>query len=194
MDSMTEFKKKIDGALDAFKIQINNLTPKEITNQMINDLEKKFENTFKLYDDRLQDTRVENANYSVGIQKKSEEMSKQMNTLTVSQKYINKKLSKLKNLENFDLITNEIIETSEKVNKIFNILKDLASFHPEVKRKYPHELENNDSKTIISGIKQYIKGNINADELSNMKKFAFKRSETKNFEVKPKNLKEFNIQ
>ena len=79
MDSMTEFKKKIDGALEAFKIQINNLTPKELTAQMLSELEEKFESTFRLYDDRLQDTRVENANYSVGIQKKSEEMSKQMN-------------------------------------------------------------------------------------------------------------------
>ena len=78
MDSMSAFKKKIDGALDTFKIQINNLTPKEITNQMIHEVEEKFESTLKLYDDRLQDTRVENANYSVGIQKKSEEMIKQM--------------------------------------------------------------------------------------------------------------------
>ena len=132
MDSMTEFKKKIDGALEAFKIQINNLTPKELTAQMLSELEEKFESTLRLYDDRLQDTRVENANYSVGIQKKSEEMSKQMNTLMVTQKYINKKLSKLKNLENFDI--NEVTETSEKVNKIFDILRDLAFYHPEVKK------------------------------------------------------------
>ena len=188
MDSMSAFKKKIDGVLEAFKIQINNLTPKEITNQMIHEVEEKFESTLKLYDDRLQDTRVENANYSVGIQKKSEEMSKQMNTLMVTQKYINKKLSKLKNLENFDLITNEITETSTKVNKIFDILKDLASFHPEVKKNYPHELEANSPKKIISGVKQYIKGNINANELSTMKKFAFKKSETKNFDITSKNL------
>ena len=188
MDSMAAFKKKIDGVIDTFKIQINNLTPKEITIQMIKELEEKFESTFKLYDDRLQDARVENANYTVGVQKKFEDMIKQMNTLTVTQKYINKKLSKLKNLENFDLITNEIAETSVRVNKIFDILRDLTSYHPEVKRNYLHELETNNSKKIISGIKQYIKGNINANELSTMKKFGFKRSETKNFEGKSKNL------
>ena len=39
MDSFTSFKKKIDGALEAFKIQMNNFTPKEITNQLLNDLQ-----------------------------------------------------------------------------------------------------------------------------------------------------------
>jgi hypothetical protein len=69
LDSMSAFKKKIDGVLDTFKIQINNLTPKEVTNQMLNDLEQPMNSTFKLYDEKLQDSRAENTNYSIGLQK-----------------------------------------------------------------------------------------------------------------------------
>ena len=46
---------------------------------MINELEEKFYSAFKIYDDRLQDTRVENANYTINIQKKVEEMNEQIN-------------------------------------------------------------------------------------------------------------------
>ena len=134
MDSMTSFKKKIDGIIEAFKIQIHNLTPKEVTYQIVNDLEKKMNNVFKIYDDRLQDTRVENANYSVGIQKKAEEMDKHINSLMAAQKYINKKLEKVEDIENFNSLIEELSGINPKINKIFNILRDLASYHPEVKK------------------------------------------------------------
>ena len=41
LDSFSTFKKKIDGTIDTFKLLINNLTPKELTEQMVTDLEKK---------------------------------------------------------------------------------------------------------------------------------------------------------
>ena len=176
MDSMTSFKKKIDGIIEAFKIQIHNLTPKEVTYQIVNDLEKKMNNVFKIYDDRLQDTRVENANYSVGIQKKAEEMDKHINSLMAAQKYINKKLEKVEDIENLNVVIEELSGINPKINKIFNILRDLASYHPEVKKNYYNDFEK---KEIISGVKQYIKGKINADELNSMKKFGFKRAKTK---------------
>ena len=175
---LTPFKKKIDGAIEAFKIQINNLTPKEITNQMVNDLEEKMQSNFKLYDDRLQDTRVENSHYSMGIQKRSEEIEKQIQNVMNSQKYINKKIEKLQNMENYNILNNEILVINQKINKIFDILKELSSYHPEIKRNYP-ELDKKPGKKIISGVKQYIKGNLNADELTSMKKFAFEKSKTK---------------
>ena len=39
---------------------------------MVNDLEERMNSNFKLYNDKLQDTRVENSNYSLEIQKKIE--------------------------------------------------------------------------------------------------------------------------
>ena len=40
LDSFSTFKKKIDGTIDTFKLLINNLTPKELTEQMVTDLKK----------------------------------------------------------------------------------------------------------------------------------------------------------
>ena len=177
MDSMTAFKKKIDGALDAFKIQISNLTPKELTTQMISELEEKFESTLRLYDDRLQDTRVENANYSVGIQKKSEEMLKQMSTLLNEQNSINKKIEKIQKFEGYNILSTEISEINIKINKIFDILRDLASYHPEVKRDYASIFIQKPQKKIISRVKEYIKGNINAEELATMRPYVLEKKE-----------------
>ena len=171
MDSMTAFKKKIDGVIDAFKMQINNLTPKEITDLKIHEVEKKFESTFRLYDDKLQDTRVENANYSVGIQKKSEEMIKQMKILMKEQNSINKKIEKIQRFEGYNRLSKEISEINKNINKIIDILKDLASFHPEVKGKYPQIFFQKPQKKIVSKVKEYIKGNINAEEAAAIKHY-----------------------
>ena len=189
LDSMSAFKKKIDGILDTFKIQINNLTPKEVTNQMLNDLEQRMNSTFKLYDDKLQDSRAENANYSIGLQKNVEEMNNQIANLIMTQNYIDKKLEKLQNPEIFNIISNEIMELSVKINKIYDILRDLAAFHPEVKKNYYNELDKKPTKKIFSGVKEYIKGNINADELASMKKFSYERSNTKVFDKSSPNPK-----
>ena len=182
MDSMSAFKKKIDGVLEAFKIQINNLTPKEVTNQLLSDLEQKMNSIFKLYDERLQDSRAQNANYSIGLQKNMEEMNKQISNFIMTQNFIIKKLEKLQNPEIFNIINNEINEINVKIYKIFDILRDLAAFHPEVKKNYHNDLDKKSTKKIFSGVKEYIKGNINADELMSMKKFSYERSKTKVFD------------
>lgn len=182
LDSIEPFKKKVDGMLEAFKIQINNLTPKEITEQMINDLESKMNSNFKLYNDKLQETRVENSHYSLNIQKKAEEMDKQISNLMLAQNYINKKLEKIQNLENYNFLGNEIVSANVKINKIFDILRELVAFHPDVKKNYLREFEKKPTKQIISGVKQYIKGNLNANELSSMKKFSYEKSKTKFFD------------
>ena len=184
MDSMTSFKKKIDGVLEAFKIQMNNLTPKEITNQLINNLGQKMDSTFKIYDEKLQNIRVENANHSYHVQKITEEMKEQINNIIIMQDYINKRLEKILKFEFLNILSNEIIEVNEKINKAFNILKDLSSFHPEVKNNYREEFDQKSSKKIISRVKEYIKGFINADDLS-----SFQKSKTKILDISLSNKK-----
>ena len=95
---------------------------------------------------------------------------------------MSKKLEKIQNLENYNTLSNEVLEINAKINKIFDILRDLTSFHPEVKKNYLNELERKPTKKIISGVKEYIKGNINANDLTSMKKFAFEKSKTKIFD------------
>ena len=179
---LTPYKKKIEESLEAFKIQINNLTPKEITNQMVNDLELKITGNLKIFDDRLQQTRIENSHYSFGIKKLTEEMNKQIENLKNMQRYINKKLEKMNNMDNYNILSHELLGINNKINKILDILRELVSYHPDVKRNF-QEMEKKPTKKIISGVKQYIKGNLNAEELTSMKKFAFDEAESKIFDI-----------
>jgi len=138
-----------------------------------------FNNALKIYDDRLQDTRVENSYYSKGIEKKAEELDKQIENLKHAHNIIKQKIEQIQNLENFNSLNNELFSTNQKINKIFDILRDLVTYHPDVKKNYLTEFEKKPSKKIISGVRQYIKGNLNANELSTMKKFAFEKAKTK---------------
>ena len=103
---------------------------------MINDLDQKFNNALKIYDDRLQDTRVENSHYSKGIEKKAEELDKQIENLKHAHNIINQKIEQIQNLENFNSLNNELFSTNQKINKIFDILRDLVTYHQDVKKNY----------------------------------------------------------
>jgi hypothetical protein len=61
-------------------------------------------------------------------------MNKQIANLIMAQKYINIKIKKFLNPEIFNIITNEITELNSKINKIYDILRDLVAFHPEVQK------------------------------------------------------------
>ena len=91
---------------------------------------------FKLFDDRIKDTQVENAHFSLEIQKKGEEMDKQIDNLRTAQRYIDKKLEKINNLENYNILGSEIMETNNRVNKTFEILRELVACYPDAKKKF----------------------------------------------------------
>ena len=101
-------------------------------------------------------------NNNFEITKKLDKLNKQIETLNLLQ-------NKLKKKEDYN---EEIIIIKNEINSINNILKELLSFHPTINKV---EIEKKSSK-IYSGVKQYIKGNINAHELSSMKKFVYNKS------------------
>ena len=71
------YKKKIDENLDNIKLQVNHIinSSNEFTLKKVSDCEQKMKSLIQLYDDRLQDTRVENAHYAIKLEKKSEDLS-----------------------------------------------------------------------------------------------------------------------
>ena len=75
---LTPFKRKIDLALDNLKLQMNNFCSKDLLNTSINQSEEKIQSLLKVYNDRLQDTRVENSHYALSLKKKTEEITKQI--------------------------------------------------------------------------------------------------------------------
>ena len=72
------YKKKMDETLENIKYQMNHIInlANEFAIKKIEDSENRLKSMIQLYDDRLQDTRVENAHYSIGLEKKSEELSR----------------------------------------------------------------------------------------------------------------------
>lgn len=169
------FKKKIEQSIEAFKIQINNLTSKQYLFNAINESEQKIKNLIDMYDERLKCIKTENLNNS----KKFDEMNKQIEKLFKFKQLLQEKEKEI-NLHN-----NEIIVIKKDLNNINEILKELLSYNPIFKK----EMERKSSK-IYSGVKQYINGQLNAKELTSMKKFTFEKSQSnENFEQIQKSIK-----
>ena len=166
------YKKKIDQSIDAFRIQINNLSSKQYLFNAINESEKKLKNLIETYDDRLNNIKNENYNNI----KKIEEMSKQIEILLKLKYLLNEKEN-----EN-NLYNNEIILIKNDINNINELLKELLSYHPS----FIKDIEKKSSK-IYSGVKQYINGHLNANELSSMKKFTYEKSKSSEKSDKNKN-------
>lgn len=172
---LTPYKRKIDQTIDAFKLLIKNYCSRDYIDNLFNLTEEKINAVHKIYDDRLEEVRVENSKFVLILQKKSEEINKQMENI---QKMINKKLD---NQNNFNYNYNELNYIKNRLNKHNEVIKELLSYHPIAKKNHIHEIDKKITK-VYSGVKQYIKGNINADELSSMKRFSNEKSKTKIFE------------
>jgi len=174
------FKKKIDTALETLKLQANLFCSKDFVSTTLSQSEERIQSLLKIYDDRLQDTRVENSHYSLGLIKKTEEISKQIEKL---RKFQNELLDVKHNEDIFNTYNNEIFSIKNRINKINEIIKELLSYHPSCKIGFGNgnEFVRKPSK-IVSGVKQYIKGNLNANELSAMKKFTYEKSNSKAYD------------
>ena len=158
---LTPYKKRIDQTIIGFKILMNKFVTKEYIDNLLKGNEEKITNLLKIYDERLEEARIANSKLFYSLQKKFEENSK----------YINKIL------ENFDNYNDDMNYVKNRLNKINEVIKELLSYHPTTKNNYIHEFEKKTSK-VYSGVKQYIKGNLNANELSSMKKFTYEKSKT----------------
>ena len=158
---LTPFKMKIEQTIDAFRIQINNLSSKEYTFNAIAESEKQIKNLINVYDDRLKNIKVENMN----IFNKIDEMNRQVENL-LNFKY------KLENTENeHNYYNSELIIIKNDIKNINEILKELLS-------NYAKKDNEKKSLKIYSGVKQYIDGHLNANELSSMKKFKYEKRES----------------
>ena len=151
------FKKKIEQTIDAFKIQINNMYSKEMTNNAINQSEEKILNSLKSYDEKIRNIKVENFSSNLNCTNKLDELKSKLNNLEKFQK-------------NFEF-NSEILHIKKEINKIYEILRDLFSV-PEIKKEIEQKNE------VYSGVRQYINGVLNAKQLSSMKKFSYGKTKS----------------
>ena len=162
------FKKKIEQTIDALKIQINNINniSKEFTTSSIEQCEERIKSILKIYDDRLQDSRVENSHYSMGLEKKNEQIRNEINKLSKIQEDLKKKYEYQLNEreEKIKYYNNELLILNNKINKMDSLIKELLSHSG-------NKIKKEKKGKIYSGVKQYIHGYLNANELSTMKNF-----------------------
>ena len=166
---LTPYKRKIEQSLEEFKILMNNYISRDYIDNLINQFEEKINNSLKIYGERLEENRIENLQYAFSLQKKTEEIWKQIEN---AQNIINAKLGAQKSID-LGNYNNDISHIKNRIHIINEVIKELLNYHPNSKKNFYHEFEKKSSQ-VYSGVKQYIRGNLNANELSTMKKFTTK--------------------
>lgn len=116
--------KKIDDGMEFIRLQVNHIinSSNEYTIKSVNESEQRMKSLIQLYDDRLQDTRVENAHYSIGLVKKSEELSRLISNVHDVKADIYKKLKD--EVNNMKGDQRQVLRLFTGYKKQFNLIKD----------------------------------------------------------------------
>ena len=88
------YKEKLDNTISSFNSQINKLlnTTSEYTKTCVKECEDRMKSIYNVYDDRLQDARIENANYAIGLEKATESLKKELENLYIVKNELYKKV------------------------------------------------------------------------------------------------------
>ena len=76
--SLEGYKTKLENIISSFNTQVDTLlnTTKDYTQTCIKECEERMKSIYNIYDDRLQDARLENANYSIGLERATDVLKK----------------------------------------------------------------------------------------------------------------------
>ena len=157
------YKTKLENIIGSFNTQINTLlnTTSEYTKTSVKELEDKIKSIFNVYDDRLQDTRIENANYAIGLERATEALKKELENLEIIKKELYEKVDsgilEVKNdntrvVKLFAGYKRNFHVIQHKFNQLSDFIKDIRfriNLKEDVKRReYSHmsDLINFDKK------------------------------------------------
>ena len=90
------YKTKLENSISSFNSQIDTLlkTTSEFTKTCVQEAEERMKSIYNIYDDRLQDARIENANYAIGLEKATEVLKKELENLYVVKNELYEKVDK----------------------------------------------------------------------------------------------------
>ena len=117
------YKEKLDNSISAFNSQINKIlnTTSEYTKTCVKECEDRMKSIYNVYDDRLQDARIENANYAIGLEKATDVLKKELENLYIIKNELNKKVDDgIKEIKNDN---NRVIRLFAGYKKGFNLLQ-----------------------------------------------------------------------
>ena len=90
------YKTKLENTISSFNTQVNTIlnSTSEYTKTCVKELEERMKSVYNVYDDRLQDTRLENANYAVGLERATEALKKELENLEIIKRELYDKVDK----------------------------------------------------------------------------------------------------
>ncbi len=88
------YKEKLENTISSFNSQITKLlnTTSEYTKTCVKECEDRMKSIYNVYDDRLQDARIENANYAIGLEKATDSLKKELENLYIVKNELYKKV------------------------------------------------------------------------------------------------------
>jgi hypothetical protein len=201
---LKSYKTKLENLIKNFKTQLDNLmkNANSFTKRSISECEDRIKLLFDRVDERIRDTRVENANFMLDFQKTVDDLKQEIIGIGEIKKEILKKFDEELLLIKYD--NKSVVETFGNYKRDFYIMKDrltqLASFIKDIRfrtnvrksefysmankidfdkkqalkdSKYAESdelfkddwLHGRSSVVYESGLKKYIKGEINVNEV-----------------------------
>ena len=187
---LNSYKNKIETLIKSFQFQLDNIikSNNEFTTKSVNACEERIKNILLLYDDRIKDVRVENQNYAKNIEQYykdlKEEFKKFINLKNNIYNRFNNEIYYMKkdNLQVVKIFGNykrDFNIMKDRLTKLSEFIKDVRfriNIGQEIKRREFINMSNQidftkkQSIDTTSGIKKYINGEINAEELTSSKR------------------------
>ena len=130
------YKAKLDNSISVFNTQINSVinAAQEYTNTCIKECEDRMKSIYNIYNDRLQDARLENSNYALGLEKATNTLKKELEKLFIIKKElydkVDKGISESKNNNNniiklFSVYKKKYIVLENKFTQLSDFIKDV---------------------------------------------------------------------
>ena len=185
---VSTYKNKLENATLSLKMQLDNIikNTNEFTTKSVNELEEKVKGMLSLFDERLKDVRVQNLNYIKNLEQFYNNLKEDFKRLVnMKNNLYNKFNSEVYNMKRDNL---QVVKLFGNYKKEFNLMKDrltkLSEFikdvrfrinvGQEIKRMEFYNMANHIDFTknqklddhVSSGLKKYINGEINADQLA----------------------------
>ena len=188
---LSSYKNKLENLIQSFKFQLDNIikSTNQFTTKSVNECEERVKGMLILYDDRLTDVRVENQNYIKDLEvffRDLKEDIKKLNAMKngiynrFSNEVFNMKRDNVQVVKIFGNYKKEFNEMKDKLTKLAEFIKDIRfriNIGQEIKRREFINMANRidfskkQDDNISSGVRKYIKGEINADELAQTRRF-----------------------
>ena len=137
---LKNYKSKLDDLISSFKLQIDNITKAmtEFTTKSVNDCEDRIKNILKIYDDRLQDMRIENNKHAIEIKEEFEKMKVEWEKILQIKKDIYYRFDN--EVSNMKDSYNNVSLKFEGYKKEFNLIKNRFTQLSELKKMLDLEL------------------------------------------------------